>query len=252
MLSLFLVLISGCSDSTVEDINTGDFGYDYYPLEVGRSYFYEVDSVIFRQGTGERALRDSSRTLFREVIVDTLRDNTGALVYRIERYERPDEQSPWQITKVLTASRNATQALRTEDNLRFIKLVFPLRTGKEWDGNRFLSGTVNFEGSTSSVNIFKDWQDYRVEAVGQPETVAGQAYDEVTTVLQTEFESATDWRYAKEQYAKGIGLVYREWQILHTQCKLCCEMDFSDCISLTWEEKVEDGFTLKQRLLRYE
>lgn len=236
----------------IEEIDTDSFGYDYYPLEIGRSYIYELDSIVFRQGTGNEVLSDSSRTLVRELIADTLRDNTGALLYRIERYERPDEQSPWQIRKVLTAARNNTQALRTEDNLRFVKLVFPLRAGREWDGNIFLPGQVNFEGSSTTVDIFKGWEKYEVLAVGESDTVAGQRYQEVATIRQAEFDSGLELRSAVEKYAGNIGLIYREWRILDTQCNLCCGGFGPECLALSWEEKAEDGFILRQRLLRFE
>lgn len=252
ILFLGFTVLTGCSDSTIEEIDTDSFGYDYYPLEIGRSYIYEVDSIVFRQGTGNEVLSDSSRTLVRELIADTLHDNTGALLYRIERYERPDEQSSWQIRKVFTAARNNTQALRTEDNLRFIKLVFPLRVGREWDGNIFLPGQVNFEGSSTTVDIFKGWEKYEVLAVGEPDTVAGQHYQEVAAIRQAAFDSGLELRSAVEKYAGNIGLIYREWRILDTQCNLCCGGFGPECLALSWEEKAEDGFILRQRLLRFE
>jgi hypothetical protein len=248
-LLIFPLLFLSCSKSETEDLDI-DFGYDYYPLEVGLEYIYQVDSIIFREGVG-RILADTSRTFFREVIIDSLRDNAGQLVYRIERFERSTTDAPWRITKVLTASRTDRQAFRTEDNLRFINLVFPLHEGVRWDGNVFLPGSIKFKGSTRDVIIFEEW-DYRVISFDIPETVAGQSYPAVATVQQADFdESILELRKAREKYARNVGLVSREWYILDSQCDFCCGGTGDACGNTPWEERVENGFILRQQLLSF-
>lgn len=247
---LLLLSFAACSDSEYEELDTEAFGYDYFPLELGRSYYYEVDSVVFREGVAS-VLRDSSTTLVREDVVDTLRDNTGQLLYRVERFERPNEQEEWRISSVLTMSRTPDRAFRTEDNLRFIKLPFPVKTGTRWDGNRFLPEEVQFEGSSKRVDIFKEWS-YEVVSAGRPDTVNGRQYEEVATVQMADFESIIEIRRAVEKYARGIGLIYRELEILDTQCGFCCNGDIGGaCQSLPWEEKGENGFVVRQRLVEY-
>ncbi len=244
-----LLLLLGCNQSEVEEL-TGDYGYEYYPLEVGREYLYEVDSVIFREGPSG-PVADSSRTLVLERIVDTLTDNTGATLYRVERYERRSPAEPWQIRKVTTAARSARQAFRTEDNLRFVALVFPLRTGVEWDGNRYIPDGVFFEGSSRPVDLFKGWRS-EVQSVDVPGSVGNLAFDAVSTVSLANAENAIEYRRATEQYARGVGLIYREWTVLDTQCRYCCGGDIgAACQALPWEEKAENGFILRQRLLDY-
>ena len=53
-------------ESEVEEVDI-DFGYDYFPLEVGRSWYYQVDSVIYDPSLGGTDV-DSSRTFVRETI----------------------------------------------------------------------------------------------------------------------------------------------------------------------------------------
>lgn len=249
-LPVYLVVLSlffqSCRKSETEDLTT-DFGYQYFPLETGLEYIYRVDSIVFREGV-DRVLADTNRIFFRELITDSLPDRT----FRIERYESLTAEGPWRIAKVFTAARTDRQAFRIEDNLRFVKLIFPLREGVQWDGNRFLPGIINFEGSSRDVNIFKEW-NYRVSAVEVPETVAGQSYPAVTTIQQADFETNIDLRRAVEKYAKNVGLVSREWFILDTQCQFCCNGDIGEtCRSTPWDERAETGFILRQELLSFQ
>ena len=247
--ALALLLSGACQKSEVETLER-DYGYAYYPLEVGREYIYEVDSIVFREGAAG-AIADSSRTLVRERIVDTLIDNTGATRYRIERYERHSPAEPWQIKRVGTAARSDRQAFRTEDNLRFIVLVFPLRAAVTWDGNRYLPDGVFFEGSSRLVDLFKGWS-YEVQSVDAPATVGDLRFDAVSTISLADSENAIEYRRATEQYARGVGLIYREWIILDTQCRFCCNGDIgAQCQGLPWQEKAENGFMLRQRVIDY-
>ena len=79
-----------------------------------------------------------SKTYVREEIVDTLTDNLGNTLYKVERFEKKELNDGWGISKVLTQSILDNQAFRTEDNLKIMPLVFPLRENKSWNGNVFL------------------------------------------------------------------------------------------------------------------
>ena len=57
-------------------------------------------------------------------------------------------------------------------------------------------------------------------------------------------ENVIELRFAKEQYAKNIGLIAKEYLILDTQC-------IEDCIGMTWEEKAEQGFILRMKMIDY-
>ena len=244
-----------CNKREVEDTRIEDFGYDYFPLEVGRSWEYEVDSIIYDPAVGGTAV-DSFRTFIREVVADTLLDNTGEALYRVERYYRRNDTLPWQAERVLTLSRDEQRATRVEDNLRFTKLVFPVRAGKFWDGNAFFDELRFVFVAGESVQMFKGWQ-YRILEAGAPATVGSLEFEEVVTVQNADnryLNNFLELRLATEQYARGVGLVYRELNIWDTLCRDCCGGNTEDgvCQSLPWEEKVEKGFSVRQRLIRYQ
>ncbi|HQU60246.1 MAG TPA: hypothetical protein PLU64_13665 [Saprospiraceae bacterium] len=251
VLAAMAIILFACSNREVEDI-TIDYGYDYFPLEVGRFWVYQADSITYDPALGGTAI-DSFRTFIREVVADTLLDNTGAVLYRIERYERQADTLPWQIRKVFTLSRDEQRAYRTEDNLRFIKLTFPLRTGQSWNGNVFFDPFTKVLVKGESIEMFKSW-DYKILTQGEPLQLGGLHFDEVATVQNADSRNnAIEFRVATEQYAKGVGLVSRYLDILDTECRVCCNGDTGDeCQALPWEERAEKGFRLYQQLITYQ
>lgn len=243
------LLLSACDKREIEELEI-DFGYEYYPLAIGRSWTYQMDSVIYQPGIG-RVEKNSSRSYLRETIVDTTTTLAGELQYIVERYYRPDEQSPWQIAKVFTRSRSETQALETEDNLRFIKMLFPLERGQTWDGHRYFDWTREFPVGNEFVVIYSDWE-YAVTETDQTTELNGKPYQSVVTIQQANYtEDVIELRVAREKYARNIGLIYREWFIADSQCDYCCRGNRSQCAAVPWEDRAEQGFYLQQTLLSY-
>jgi hypothetical protein len=247
--SLALVCLSACEKQTTENIQL-DLGYDFFPLQVGKYWEYQVDSILFVPDVSGTRL-DSSRTWIREEIITQRLNNAGDTIYQAERYERKDTTHPWQIRRVFILQRTNNQALREEDNLRLIKLIFPLRSGQRWNSLRFIDPTLRQEVAGQSMAIFKDWET-RTEAVSEP--FAGQYanYQTVTTIQYADHRLLTELRVVQERYAKGIGLVERTWEIMDTQCTTCCgSLGDVRCQTLPWKEKAERGFVLKQQLIAH-
>ena len=242
-------LLLGCNKSETELLAL-DTGYEYYRLQVGKEYIYQVDSILFDEGTGG-IIVDSVRTFYREVVADTLLDNNGNALYRMERYVRRRPEEPWVINKVWTAQRTVRQAYRTEDNLRFISLVFPPVAGASWNGTAFIDELTSVEVSGDPIQMFVGWVS-RFTEVGQSLVLGDLTFPETVTVEVADFESTIGLRKGFEIYARDVGLVYREWQILDTQCRVCCGDTSSPlCFSLPWREKAEHGFILRQQLLSF-
>ena len=240
----FLVLAIFACKKTPDNYQLPEEGFEYYPLEIGKYHIYEVDSVIFDPQSGGTLVREN-KIFIKEEIIDTLRDNEDKLAYKIERFERASDTLPWQISSVFTAALHEEnrQALRTEDNFRFIKMIFPVQNFKNWDGNVHFDeqATIQVEGET--LQMFKAWA-YRMDNVGAPDTLGVFNFDETLNINQADSENAIELRIAFEKYAKGIGLYYRELWILDTQC-------IEDCVGQIWEEKAEKGFILKQKLIEH-
>ncbi|MFT4666013.1 MAG: hypothetical protein ACI8YQ_004250 [Polaribacter sp.] len=238
-----LLSLVSCKDKqTIEEPNI-DFGYEYFPLEIGSELIYRVDSTIYDPQENSVEIL-TSMTYIREVVVDTFQDELGRLSHKVERFERPNVAVDWELKNVWSAVRTETQAERFEDNLRFIKMVFPVDDGDIWNGVAYLDVTVEYPVAGDRVAIFKSW-DNNTEVIdqGQPETVGDFAFEEVTTIQLADEENLLEKRYGIEKYAKGVGLIFKELQIYNTQ----------DIENETepWEVKTERGFRVVMTLVDY-
>jgi len=238
-ISLIFTLFAACSKSTFEETNL-EMGYEYFPLEIGKYKIYQVDSVIY-DTTGSGVTITNSTSFIQEKTVDTLLDNIGRVNYKIERFWRKAANEPWQLQDVWLTNRTDQTAERVEENLRFIKMVFPLTAGRSWDGNVFIDKTSNISVAGETIEIFKNWQ-YEIVSVGEMATVGDTTYDEVAEIIQADSENFIELRSSREQYAKGLGLIYRKMRILDTQ-----RIDENE----PWESKAQKGFILTQWLLEY-
>ncbi len=247
------LLLAGCkSKSVVEEFDEIDKGYDYFPLEVGKFMEYQVDSVVY-DITAEGSIAIPSSSYLKELVVDTFRDNANRLIFRIERYTKKNLADDWKISDVWTANKDEQRAERTEENLRFIKMTFPLVANSTWNGNMFIDDTQIISVAGESVELYKSW-NYEVLSVGESEEIGEVIYPDVSTLQQAQNENLIELRYSIEKYARGIGLVYREMQILDTQCIPNCDLPNQppDCFcGISWEEKAEKGFTLRQTMINH-
>lgn len=242
-ITTILYLFSSCEGKRTTDDFQLDFGYEYFPLEVGKYREYQVDSIVYDFIDG---LSDTiqSRTYTREEITDTLTDELGRLGYIVQRSEKKSLDDDWQIKDIWFAVRTEEQAESLEENLRFIKMIFPVKAGTVWDGNRFIDATTIVPIAGESVEVFKSWE-YIVEFVDEPIAVSNVLYENALEITQADNENLIELRESKEQYVLGVGLAYREMRILDTQCTQ------PECDALTWEEKAEKGFILFQSLIAH-
>lgn len=258
-LGLLLTALACSNEQELENVEV-DMGYEYFPLGIGRSWTYTVDSVVFVPEVGE-IRQDSSRTLVREILVDTTRSLSGELLYRGERYERKSDTLPWAFRKVFTLYRSERQAVRQEDNVPVVVLSFPNSLNASWSPAAYFDANTNFPVAGESVAIYDGWETVVTDR-GRPFLLRDTTY---TSTLSTEnifFESENIWREAQDRYAAGIGLVERQWRILDLEgCNVCCDLDgdgqsstieeFDLCDSLTPIGRTERGFILRQRLIDY-
>ena len=240
-LSVLLLLFACKSKTVLEDFQL-DNGYDYFPLEIGKYWEYSVDSTLF-DTTGMGIIIEQTSAFLREEVVDTFRDNENRLVYTIERFYRQNQSDVWQIQSVSYALFENTQLEVVDDNLRFIKMVFPLEDGEIWDGNQFIDATTMITIKGELLEMFKGWS-YEIESLDEADVIDNVTYDKVMTITQAASENVIELRESSEKYAKGIGLIYREMRILDTQC-------ISGCEGLPWESKAQKGFIMKQTLIAH-
>ncbi len=242
-LSCVLLLLSSCEEKTV-DPNTIDTGSAYYPLEVGKYRDYAVDSTTYEfDGTGATLVQSRSYQV-RELLSDTFTDNTGRIAYRVERYERNSFSDPWTLIDVWSTVQDQSRSEQIEENRRFVKMIYPAVDGDTWDGNQHFDSSDSVEVAGELLFVYENWL-YRYDGVGTSFSISGQVWPDVTRVVQVDSENLIEKRFSEEIYARGVGMVYKEQQILDTQCG----GNLSNCIGQPWEDIAEKGYILKMELI---
>lgn len=243
-----LFLAASCEEETADPI---DFSADlaYFPLQLNQPLYYAVDSIVLFNTVGG-IVYDTAKLEVRETLVETFTGGDGATLYRGERWQRDDAGSPWIFSQTYTLRSENNTAIRSEDNLAFTKLVFPIRRGRSWDGNTAFDPTRDLVIGGEFVDVFNGWE-YRYDTTESAVTLStGLQFENTVLVAQAEVENLIDRRIAFERYAPGVGLIERFIDARATQCRSCCNLDFQRCNDLSWDEKAEKGFIIKQTLLR--
>ncbi len=240
ILFLLLVVLSACNDQeqVLDDFEL-DLGKEYFPLKVGQFAIYQVDSIIF-DPVGENKI-DTISLQVKEEIVSSYQAPDKETIFIMERYERKDVSENWRITNVWSVYFVNNTLIRVEDNLRFVKLIFPVIPKKTWNPNANFDDDININVAGETLKMFKDWVS-SIEKIEDELTINELIFKDVVKISTVNNENLIEYRYGIERYAQDIGLIYKELWILDTQ-----RID----PMLPWEEKAEKGFILKQEIIAH-
>lgn len=223
---IFLLTFSACNKKDTVEIN---YNYEYYPYSIGHYVTYRVDSIFYTY-SNPNYFRDTARYELKELIADTLYDNENALNYKIELYRRADSSAAWAIWKVWYLKPTVTNVQKVEDDIRFIKLVFPPQESAEWNGNIYVP-------TTDPYTVYRDW-NYVYSNVHQPYSINGFNFDSTLTVTAVDVTNNLITKTLhREVYAKNVGMIYREWEDLHKG------------VSGTFDQNTTNGFRIRMRII---
>jgi hypothetical protein len=198
------LLLAGASCKKEKD-PAPDMGYNYFPEKPGKYVVYDVDSFYYDDVTFSI---DTFKFQIKEKIESVYSDNQGRPTLRLERYVKyhndtvPYSAMSWTLKDVWAANRLATTAEKVEENVRYIKLAFPVRDGQQWNGN-----AQNTYGT----------QNYTYQYFDQPRTIAGVAFDSVLQVNQQNYETLISKALFIERYARRTGMVFRQNILVESQ-----------------------------------
>lgn len=206
----FLLILLGCSrDIEPSSVQSYDKLSDWYPTAIGFWAEYKVDTTHYLLDFGDSIVRTTvSSGYFREEIIDTLTDFDTPYQYRMLTQYRKDISSLWSFYRYRSILPTSSTILKNEENLKYVKLQYPIREGFSWKGNRYLD--------SSQSTGFQDW-NYTYSEVKKPYQVGALSFDTTLTVVQIADSNAIEKKYSIEVYAKGVGLIYSEWAILEKQ-----------------------------------
>ncbi|MCC7301921.1 MAG: hypothetical protein IT233_04710 [Bacteroidia bacterium] len=198
-----VLLISACK----KDGPAPNVGFSYCPEKTGSYIEYEADSFVMDE---QWAPGQDTTYYFRikEVQRSVFTDNEGRRSIRIERYKKkfnpavPYSQQSWTFTDAWYLTRTTRGVERVEEDMRYLRLIFPVKTGADWNGN--------------SMNVMEEWP-YTYRSAHSQETINGLPFDSVATVEQINYSDLVTTKYGVEKYAAGLGLVYKKLILLGKQ-----------------------------------
>jgi len=222
LLIVTFFFFAACSNESLE-VAPSDIGTSFYPSNVGSYWVYDVVKIDY-VFSGDN---DTLRYQLKEVVKDTFVNLHGSESKFLYRYTKGLDQDDWELDSIWTLQVNNSQVIITENNVPFLKMVFPIKEGAQWDGNSF---NVNEPDLYVMKNVYQPykWQD--------------SVYNSSLSIVQSdEFDEITGKDIRKEVYINDIGLVYKESTVL----SYCSD---TECLG---QQKIESGSYLEQKLIEY-
>jgi len=171
---------------------------------------------------------DTTDYQLKEEVVDsiTVADET---TYRLNRYRRENEFQPWAIDLVWSARINTYQAIIVENNIPIIKLSFPVKEDRRWDGN--------------AMNA-REFDEFKMVNVDTSFLVDDQEYPNSLEMFKEDLIDPlqiTNDNYHMEVFSKGTGLIYK----LDIDKKYCNPVDCAE------PGIILEGKVVEQKLIEF-
>jgi hypothetical protein len=195
-LAILAVMTNSCETHVGEPVYTGE---EYFNLTEGKWVVYQVDSIVYDDFLGEEFVYSYQ---VKEYNNGLFYDSQGLPKMRIERFIRKETQHNWQIKNIWTAALYTNRAMKTEENVTFVKLSFPLKRNLSWNGNLF---------NTKAAQL------YKITRIHEPYQMPGLEFDSTLTVLQRDFTTLIGKEYQFEVYATGVGMISKKYIALETE-----------------------------------
>lgn len=202
---VLIVLAALCmfSCNEAKEIEPTSLGYDFYPIAIGQYRIYEVEEIEYKL-----IGFDTSYYQLRETIFDSLLSGDQTK-YLIRRDKRDTALEDWETDSVWSVTQTSNYLSVTENNVPFMKLTFPVQLGREWNGN---SLNTRFETTYYYEELF--------EALIDTITVA----DHIRLIIEDVAQNIVSQDERSEVYARGIGLVQKDYLTLQFCTVNCGEL----------------------------
>lgn len=189
----FALTLIGCSETLAPDPDK--VGFNYFPLEIGEFRIYQVQKIEYSLFVPT----DTANYQLKEQVVDTF-STQNEINYILHRFSRDSSTDNWQLDSVWTARRTQNHAIVVENNIPFVKMVFPISLNKVWDGNLFNASPPD---------------EYQITDIGRSlETPAGTFVNNLTIFENNDPDTLIFQDIRQSIYALNVGLVYKNSSIL--------------------------------------
>ena len=207
-LLLIILIVASCKKetTTLNPISINEL----YPLTVGKSFLYRLDSIV-PIDFGKDLTKKSY--LLKDSIESSFIDATGKKAFRIFRYITDTLQTkPWAFSATNIATIDTNKIEYQDNNLTFIKLANVVSLNTSWKGNSYIN-------TQSPPFYYLDNWNYQYQNLNETYTCLKGNLQNTYTVLQVDEHTPGDFsktnfyekKYSIEVYAKGIGLIYKDF-----------------------------------------
>lgn len=166
--------------------------YSYFPTEIGVWTEYEVREIVHNIDVGS----DTTYYYLKEIVAEEFIDNQGRVSFRIERFKKDSLNGSYSISDVWYSNLTSKTAEKVEENIRFVKLTFPISSSKSWDGNAY--------------NTEIEWE-YEYDSLHVERTYNNLYFDSTIKVLQIDNFNPIQQQLAFEVYANYVGLIRKSY-----------------------------------------
>ncbi len=206
------ITFSACEKKS-EELPTASL-QEIFPLALGKTWIYKLDSIV-PAAFGTSLLTKTYHA--KDSVVSAFSDNQGRLSFIIRRYIRDTAGlKPWSFGTTITATATDKWVEYVENNMRYIKVSLPVREGYSWYGHAFIDTRNN---NYTYLDKLNGW-DYTWQNVNEQYRLLNKTYDSTAVIAQNDettppgpfdpnnFKQRT---FGKEVYAKGIGMIYKDF-----------------------------------------
>lgn len=221
---------NSCKKNKIE--NPPDLGYDFAPTAIGTYVVYDIDSTYYDDFSHDTL---NFKYRIKEKFEENYTDNQGRNAVKIVRYIKKYnpllsyDNISWTIKDVWSCNITKTTYEVVEENVRIVKLSFPVKTDANWNGN--------------AQNTNEEW-NYKYNYTDNSEIVNGTSFEKVLLVEQKDdkLKNVIHRQYYIEKYAKNIGLIYREIKDLYSNTVIS---------NIPVEQRIEKGIIYKQTYITH-
>ncbi len=217
---------SACQETDLEPIPVV-YNYSYFPMDSGAWREFEVTTIVIDKPSN---VFDTSRYYLLERWAGWTLGASYDSVMKLERFTKIAPNQSWNILSVWQSSILNQEAIQVEENIRYVKLNFPVQLNKEWNGNRY--------NRLDTLNKY----NYKIKTIDTPYSMNNLLFDSVLTVVQKEKSSAIDKIYFEEKFAVGIGLIEKVQTDVYSK-------DVDQTVPI--EERITKGMIYHQKLIGY-
>ena len=181
-----IFLVFSCSKS---DTDVQEFGYDYYPVIKGKYVVYNVEELIYNDFDNSI---DTNIFQLKELMDSATKDIEGRSIVQLKRFTRVSDTLEWEFTESWFFYKGSERLEITEGNTVFVKMAFPLRRSKSWDGNA--RNTL-------------DTENYTVLNLDLKIVMGTDVFDKTTRINHRSNVNLIEEQVKEEVYAADVGLI---------------------------------------------